>query len=202
MAYNNTYFSNAIPRPWKETAGDSNSGNNFFTDIRNKGISSFNSKISGRRAIGDQYADIAENGIYGGEKGVNKISNSAARASQLRARYMAKGIRRSVGKRIGPNSGATLTAVLNKAYAPALTEIAGQKANLLAGNEQSKLAGLAGGLDYEKFLYQLQKDADSKGGGGILGFLKGALPLVAAIPGIGSALGLGAAATGATKVWD
>ena len=136
--------------------------------------------------LGEQYNKVAQDGIYG-KGGVGTIMNDVQRANLLRMRQMAKGQMMNSAQRVGPRSLGVKNSILNKVYAPGMSETASTHANLLRENMMSKMQGIQGMQQIMEFMSNRhgnewwKKAKNHKGG--VLGFIKNALKVAQFIPG-------------------
>lgn len=148
------------------------------------------------------YGTLARQGVYG-EGGIQEISGAVRRGTLLNARRMGAALRRRLGRRLGPRSGAVDTSVINAVYPQALTSAAETEGRLRAQNYQSRLQGLSGAQDILNFLlrrYQIMQQLEQDEGG-LLGTFGDIAGIGADIAG---AFGLGAPGQGtaAKKVFE
>jgi len=127
------------------------------------------------------YNQITKEGIYG-ESGLRRLRNAIRAANMLQAGTLSRGLRGTVGRRLGSRSGAVDTMVANKVYAPLFAQ--GQQSML--GYEGENLAsrsnvGLTGLSNISALLLQGAQNEWWKGppvtykqnGGGPLGWIPG-----------------------------
>ena len=130
------------------------------------------------RALLQNYNRIASEGAYAGA--IPKIQQQTTAARNLRMAAIRDGLRRKLGRKLGPRSGAVDMALINSIYPQALADEQGTLADLLFKNEQSKLGGLdsaqqilqmlVGGNEADRAL-QAQKKANKFGWGDALGLI-------------------------------
>lgn len=127
---------------------------------------------------------LAEFGVFG-EGGVAALLQSVNQQAGFQRAQLGRGLRGTLGKRLGPRSGAIDNLIANKVFAPSFAGAAQTRGNLLAENQRSKLGGLQGIQDLLGFFqsqFALEEDVkQSRQGPGFLDF---AGPLT----GIGTAL--------------
>lgn len=149
----------------------------------------------------EQFIKLAESGIFG-EGGIEQLFRSLSRQGSLERNRLSRGLRQgSLGRRLGPRSGAIDTLIANKVFAPSFAGTEAARRNLLVQNQQSKLGGLQGIQDLLGFFqnqFGLEEDVKrSRQGPGFLDFVGPALQVGGAIFGgpagaaAGSAIGGG-----------
>lgn len=158
-------------------------------------------RSNGPQELTKSYENVAKYGVYG-QGGVQSIMDRIRQSRSFQRRSLARGLRRSFGTRLGPRSGAVDTMVTNRVYAPAMQQDAETEAGLISQNLGSRMQGLEGIQRIMEFLqgrYDAAESRDSSGGG-FMDFVGPVADIAGAIPGIGTALGLGKKA--AEKVWS
>lgn len=149
-----------------------------------------------------QLTELAESGLFG-EGGVEELMRSIARQGGLERRGLAGGLRRgSLGRRLGPRSGAIENLIANKVFAPSFAGTEAARRNLLVQNQRSKLGGLQGIQDLLGFFqdqFALEEDVDrARQGPGVLDFVGPLTTIGGAIFG-GPAGGAAGAGVGRTQ---
>lgn len=117
------------------------------------------------------FQGIQQQGIFG-QGGAGQIANQALGAAARSG--VSRGLRRSVGRRLGPRSGAAETVVANRVVAPQFRQLSQLLASLEAQNRQSRLGGAAGQFDVLRFLedrFNIDRDFRLREEEGELGFL-------------------------------
>ncbi len=115
---------------------------------------------------------LAEFGLFG-EGGVEELMRSISRQGGLERRGLAQGLKRgSLGRRLGPRSGAIDNLIANKVFAPSFAGTEAARRNLLVENQRSKLGGLQGIQDLLGFFQnQFALDEGARQGPGFLDFV-------------------------------
>lgn len=99
------------------------------------------------------FGNIAREGIYGSE-GISKILNARRAAQALRTRQLSRGLRSTLGRRLGSRSGAVDTLIANQVQAPGMADQQAFLSDLMAKNLASRTYGLEG---KSQLLGQLQQ---------------------------------------------
>ncbi len=151
----------------------------------------------------EQFVKLAESGLFG-EGGIEQLFRSLSRQGSLERNRLSRGLKQgSLGRRLGPRSGAIDNLIANKVFAPSFAGGEAAKRNLLVQNQQSKLGGLQGIGDLLGFFqnqFALDEDIEQRNQGpGVLDFVGPALQIGGAIFGgpagaaagsaVGSAIG-------------
>lgn len=130
------------------------------------------------RGLLQNYNRISTQGAYAGA--IPKIQGQMTAARNLRTAAIRDALRRKLGRRLGPRSGAVDMALINSIYPQALADEQGTLADLLFKNEQSKLGGLDSAQDLLKMVasyksgtnqIEAQQDANKFGWGDALGLV-------------------------------
>lgn len=122
-----------------------------------------------------QFSELAESGIFG-EGGVEALLQSVNQQAGFQRAQLGRGLRSTLGRRLGPRSGGIDNLIANRVFAPSFAGAAQQRGNLFAQNQQSKLGGLQGIQDLLRFFQSqvgLQEELDvSRQGPGFLDFVQ------------------------------
>lgn len=123
---------------------------------------------------------LAESGIFG-EGGVAALLQSVNQQAGFQRQQLGRGLRGTLGRRLGPRSGGIDNLIANKVFAPSFAGAAQTRGNLLAENQRSKLGGLQGIQDLLGFFqnqFALEEDVKQQNQGP--GFLDFVQPLTTA----------------------
>lgn len=113
------------------------------------------------------FADLANRGILT-SKDMADIMRDLGQAEGLDRKRLAKGLRGSLGKRLGPRSGAIDNLIANRVTAPSFGRLARTRADLHKTNTLSRLEGIRGLYDATQGVvsrYALEEEIGSQGPG-------------------------------------
>lgn len=141
--------------------------------------------------LGEQFSDIAQQGLFG-EEDIQNIFGARRRVRGAQRSALGRGLRSSLGRRLGSRSGAVSTLITNRVSAPSLIAEQQDLSNLLQRNVESRGIGLRGMMAILNFL-QARREGElnrEQAGTGLLDFL-GPVGAIAGGP-IGGLIGSGA----------
>ena len=110
------------------------------------------------------FADLANRGILTAED-MAAIMRQLGEAEGLDRKRLSTGLRRSLGRRLGPRSGAIDTLIANQVTAPSFSRLARTRAGLHTTNTLSRLEGIRGLYDATQGVvsrFALEEELDLK----------------------------------------
>lgn len=131
---------------------------------------------------------LAESGVFG-EGGVEALLQSVNQQAGFQRAQLGRGLRGTLGRRLGPRSGGIDNLIANRVFAPSFAGAAQTRGNLLAENQRSKLGGLSGIQDLLGFFQNQFALEEQTQGPGFLDFVDPAIDIgaIAAAPFTGGA---------------
>lgn len=148
----------------------------------------------------EQFNRIAQQGILSDEE-LSELGRMLSQQFAQKRKRLSKGLRQTLGRKLGPRSGAIDTLIANKVFAPSFEGEIGAQRNLKFANLQSRLIGLQGIPDILRFMQdQTRLDEDirqANQGPGFLDFVGPLATIGGAIFGGPAGAAAGAAVGGA-----
>jgi hypothetical protein len=132
------------------------------------------------RSLTERFMTLGKEGVYG-KTGIDKISRQMRMAQMLRRRQLARGMQQSLGRRLGPRSGAVDTLIANQVDAPMLSDYADMIGQLEQQNQTSRLGGYEGLRSLLESRRNRNAASDASSGSGWLEGLTGLATLASSV---------------------